>query len=73
MTNNEMTNCDDCDTTIRLDAVNLDEDGNVLCDACMTPEGAPVVVRKKRDYNSHANCGHPLTPKARAACRKSHR
>lgn len=68
--NNRYTTCDNCSTRVLRDALNLDDEGNALCDTCMTTDDAP---RKKRNYNSHANCGHPLTPKARAACRKAHR
>ena len=70
--NNRYTTCDNCSTRVLRDALNLDDEGNALCDTCFNADDA-APVRKKRDYNRHDGCGHPLTPKARAACRKAHR
>lgn len=70
--NNRYTTCDNCSTRVLRDALNLDDEGNALCDACFNADDA-APVRKKRDYHRHDGCGHPLTPKARAACRKAHR
>lgn len=39
MTNNERyTTCDNCSTRVLRDALNLDDEGNALCDACMADD-----------------------------------
>lgn len=65
------TTCDNCNR--RCEAEYNEELDGVFCPRCtkgLAPQDAEVTGRRN---TSHANCDHPATKAARAACRRTAR